>query len=83
MILAQANAALFRWSLTDARMSEFVTRIDQTHELAERSPGFIWRYADTYDPAAQPEPFNNPLLFFNMSVWHEPGLGMSPKPPTP
>ena len=63
MAAAQANVALFRWPLTDTRMNEFDARIQATNELAERSPGFIWRYADTYEPAGRPEPFNDPLSF--------------------
>ncbi len=52
-------------------MREFVPRIDEINELAEMSPGFVWRYTDTYDPVGRPAPFQNPLLFFNMSAWRD------------
>ena len=71
MLLAQSNIALFRWPLDDPRMAGFVSEIDTINQLAESSNGFVWRYIDDYDPTNRPEPFNNPHLFFNMSVWQD------------
>ena len=71
MNLSQANVALFRWPTGDVRMREFVARIESTNRLAESSPGFVWRYQGEYDPAGRLPPFDDPLLFFNMSVWRD------------
>lgn len=71
MILAQANVALFRWSLDDPKMHEFVSQIDTMNVLAESSPGFIWRETDTVDSQNWPSPYATPLLFFNLSVWKD------------
>lgn len=69
MLLAQANIALFRWPLTDARMLEFNSQIEAMNHLAESSEGFVWRFSDDYDSTGRESPFDHPLLFFNMSVW--------------
>ena len=71
MLLAQANIALFRWALEDPRMHAFAAQIDSINQLAERSPGFVWRFAEEFDPTDRDAPFNDPLLFFNMSVWRD------------
>lgn len=69
MPLAQVNVARFRFPLPDPRMADFVAQIDEINGLAEASPGFIWRYQGDFDGARFPAPYDDPLLFFNMSVW--------------
>ena len=71
MFLAQANIALFRWPLDDPRMMEFVEQIPLVNRIAESSDGFIWRFDDAYLPQDTGPPWNDPLLFFNMSVWRD------------
>ena len=71
MLLAQANIAIFRWPLSDPRMAEFVSQIDIMNQLAESSDGFVWRFTEEYDSTGLPTPFDDPLLFFNMSVWRD------------
>lgn len=66
--LAQVNVAYARGAQDDPAMAEFIARLDEINELAERSPGFVWRYiSDTRDP--QQREFADPLVLFNMSVW--------------
>ena len=50
-------------------MAEFTARIDEINQVAEASPGFIWRYTGDVDPSRLPPPWNDERLFFNMSVW--------------
>ena len=71
MLLAQTNLALFRWPLSDQRMSGFAEQIQPVNDLAERSEGFVWRFAGEYEPREFGEPWSDPLLFFNMSVWRD------------
>ena len=52
-------------------MAEFVSQIDTMNQLAESSDGFIWRFNEEYDSTGLPAPFDDPLLFFNMSVWRD------------
>ncbi len=69
--LAQANIATFRWPTDDSRMRGFTERIQPVNQLAEQTDGFVWRYIESYTPRDIGEPWNNPLLFFNMSVWRD------------
>ena len=71
MYLAQVNVARFRWPLDDPRMRDFTERIATVNACAEASPGFIWRYVEDYDGSTFPPPWNDPLVFFNMSVWRD------------
>jgi len=37
--------------------------------IAERSPGFVWRYADASGNATDTHVFDDPAIVVNMSVW--------------
>jgi len=66
--LAQANVAYARFPHDDARIAEYMARLDEMNELAERSAGFVWRYrTDSRDPAQRE--FADPYVLFNLSVW--------------
>lgn len=66
--LAQANVAYALAPADDPRLADYIARLDDINELAERSPGFVWRYVtDSRDPAQRE--FDDPLVLFNMSVW--------------
>lgn len=71
MLLAQSNIALFRWPLDDHRMSAFVDWIGPVNQIAEQSDGFVWRFTGDYQPRGSVAPWNDPLLFFNLSVWRD------------
>ena len=66
--LAQANVAYALTSAEDPRMASYLARLDEMNQLADRSPGFVWRYlTDSRDPAQRE--FPDPLVLFNLSVW--------------
>lgn len=66
--LAQANAAYALASHDDPLMADFMARLDEINQLAEQSPGFVWRYAtDSRDPGDRV--YDDPRILFNMSVW--------------
>jgi hypothetical protein len=66
--LAQVNVAYALGDETDRVMAGFIAQLDEINELAERSPGFVWRYvSDTRDPAQRE--LADPRVLFNMSVW--------------
>lgn len=66
--LAQANVAYAIAPADDARLADYIARLDEINQLAERSPGFVWRYlTDSRDPSQRE--FADPLVLFNMSVW--------------
>jgi Domain of unknown function (DUF3291) len=66
--LAQANVAYALAPHDDPRLADFMARLDEINQLADRSAGFVWRYpTDSRDPAQRV--FTDPLVLFNMSVW--------------
>lgn len=66
--LAQANVAYALAPHDDPRLADYFARLDEMNQLAEKSPGFVWRYlTDSRDPAQRE--FADPLVLFNMSVW--------------
>lgn len=66
--LAQANVAYGIAPADDPRMADYIARLDEMNELADRAPGFVWRYLTDSRDLAQRE-FADPLVLFNMSVW--------------
>lgn len=64
--LAQVNLAYARAPVDDPLLADFVARIEEINALAERSPGFIWRYRSD---AGYPQEFGDTRVLFNMSVW--------------
>ena len=66
--LAQANVAYALADHDDPHMADYMARLDEMNQLAEGSPGFVWRYlTDSRDPAQRE--FPDPRVLFNMSVW--------------
>jgi hypothetical protein len=64
--LAQVNLAYGLAPVGDPLLADFVARIDEINALAERSPGFIWRYRSD---GGYPQEFGDSRVLFNMSVW--------------
>lgn len=65
--LAQINIARRKASLEDSMMKEFVDFLGPVNQLAEESPGFIWRLV-TEPTAASPW---DDMVIINMSVWKD------------
>lgn len=66
--LAQANVAYALVPTDHPHIADYIARLDEMNSLAERSPGFVWRYVtDSRDPHQRE--FEDPLVLFNMSVW--------------
>jgi len=68
--LAQLNIGRIRYEVADPRMAGFVDNLAFVNALAERTPGFVWRYRDSSGNATNTRPFpGDPLMAVNMSVW--------------
>jgi len=66
--LAQVNVAYALGAENDPVMAGFNAQLDEINALAERSPGFVWRYiTDSRDPKQRE--LADPRVLFNMSVW--------------
>lgn len=71
--LAQVNIARLLAPLDDPMISEFVHFLGPINELAESSPGFVWRLKDEEGISAteMETPFEDDMLIINMSVWKD------------
>ena len=67
--LAQMNVARMRGPLDSPVMASFVARVDELNDLADRSPGFVWRLKSSEGGAALALPYDDPMVIVNFSVW--------------
>jgi hypothetical protein len=67
--LAQLNIGRIRYAIDDPRMADFTNNLALVNGLAERSPGFVWRYTDDSGNATGTRPLPDPNIIVNMSVW--------------
>ena len=67
--LAQANIGIAKYSYEDPEFADFVDNLDRINGLADRSPGFVWRYVQEDEYEAGRESFGDENVLFNMSVW--------------
>jgi hypothetical protein len=67
--LAELNVGRIRYEFTDARMADFTNNLVLVNGIAERSPGFVWRYIDESGNATNTRPYADPLVIINISVW--------------
>jgi Domain of unknown function (DUF3291) len=68
--LAQLNVAVMKEALDSPVMADFVANLDRINELAERSPGFVWRLQTDEGDATGLRPLGD-LTLVNMSVWRD------------
>ena len=68
--LAQLNIGRIRYETDDPRMADFMDNLERVNAIAERSPGFVWRYKDDSGNATETRPFaDDSRMLVNMSVW--------------
>jgi heme-degrading monooxygenase HmoA len=67
--LAQVNIARMVAPLDSPVMAGFVARLDELNALADRSPGFVWRFQDETGNATYLRPYADERIIFNLSVW--------------
>ena len=68
--LAQLNIGRLRHETDDPRMADFMNNLARVNAIAERSPGFVWRYTDATGNATDTRPFEgDPRMAINLSVW--------------
>lgn len=67
--LAQVNIGRFRAPIDDPIMEGFKSQLDPINELADRSPGFVWRLQTEDGNATAIRPYADELMAINMSVW--------------
>lgn len=67
--LAQLNIASMIAELDDPLMQDFVDNLEGINQLADNSPGFIWRLEGAAGDATSLRVFDDKMLLVNMSVW--------------
>jgi hypothetical protein len=67
--LAQINIAKARGPMDDAVMKEFSDNLDPINQIAESSPGFIWRLKDESGNATDIQSYDDQDIIINISVW--------------
>jgi hypothetical protein len=70
--LAQVNIARMVAPLDSPVMAGFVAKIDEFNALADRSPGFVWRFQGDTGNATDLRPYEDERIIFNLSVWQSP-----------
>jgi hypothetical protein len=68
--LAQLNIAILKEPLDSPALAEFVENLDRINELAEKSPGYVWRLKTDGNNATSLRPMGESILV-NMSVWQD------------
>ncbi|WP_066017738.1 DUF3291 domain-containing protein [Endozoicomonas atrinae] len=67
--LAQVNIAKAKGPMDSPVMKGFVDQLDYINQLAENSPGFVWRLQTEEGDATDISAFEDELIIINMSVW--------------
>jgi Domain of unknown function (DUF3291) len=67
--IAQVNVARLREPLDSPVMREFVDGLDPINELADASPGFVWRLQTEEGDATSLRVFEDEMMLVNLSVW--------------
>ena len=67
--IAQVNIARMRGPLDDPIMAGFVARLAEINELADQSPGFVWRLQTDEGDATYLRPYDDDRILVNLSVW--------------
>ncbi|TFW03509.1 DUF3291 domain-containing protein [Oxalobacteraceae bacterium OM1] len=70
--LAQVNVAHAKGPIDDPIMQGFVAQLDAINALADRSPGFVWRLQTDEGNATSLQPYDDPRILVNLSVWESP-----------
>ena len=67
--VAQVNIALLRAPIDSPQLADFVALLEPINELADRSPGFVWRLQTEDGDATAIRAFDDDRIIVNLSVW--------------
>lgn len=67
--IAQLNIGRLKAPTDDPLVAEFVDALDPINELADASPGFVWRLQTEDGDATAIRPYEDDLMIVNMSTW--------------
>src|SRR6266536_2659737 len=67
--LAQVNVGRLRAPIDDPVTADFVAALEPINQLADHSPGFVWRLQTPEGDATSIRVFSDDSILVNMSVW--------------
>lgn len=67
--LAQYNIARLIHPIDHPNTAAFVAQLDEVNARAEQAPGFVWRLQSESGNATDIDPYGDPDIIINMSVW--------------
>ena len=67
--LAQINIARAKDAMDTPTMAGFAAMLEPINELADGTPGFVWRLQDESGDATAIRPYDDERIMVNMSVW--------------
>jgi Domain of unknown function (DUF3291) len=67
--LAQVNIGRVRDAIDSPLLADFVAALDPVNQLADESPGFVWRLQTEDGDATAIRPYDDDSILVNMSVW--------------
>jgi len=67
--LAQVNVGRIVAPIDSPEMAGFVSQLQPINALADNSPGFIWRLQTPAGDATAIQPYDDPRININLSVW--------------
>lgn len=73
MHLAELNIARLAQPIDHPDIADFVDNLDRINGLAERMPGFVWRFKDESGNVTAVQAFEDPMVIPNLSVWESAG----------
>lgn len=67
--LAEINVGRLRAPTDDPLVAEFMDALDEINGLADRSPGFVWRFQTESGNATAVRPYEDESILINISTW--------------
>src|SRR4051812_13238632 len=67
--IAQINIGRARGAVDGPMLVDFMALLDPVNELADRTPGFVWRLQDEAGNATSLRPYDDDRMIVNMSTW--------------
>ncbi len=67
--IAQINIARMLAPIDSQVMSDFVAQLPPINELAEASPGFVWRLQSEGGDATSIKVYDDDMVIINLTVW--------------
>src|SRR4030095_10772636 len=69
--IAQINIARMLAPIDSQVMSDFVAQLPPINELAEASPGFVWRLQSEGGDATSIKVYDDDMIIINLTVWKD------------